>query len=178
MHCSGADNLVLEISATPYLFTFKLWDWGRMGLDGRPRPIHLGHGSEVICWDRTTAWVRENLVNRVEPVAAGDGWREERTGLHELEFIETRRHWFDATTPRDTGGTVHVVCVVAGEQVVVESPTAQFEPYPVNFAEVVVVPAAVGPYTVRPHGPGVGSTCATVTAFVRGTSDDRSDPAR
>ena len=42
---------------------------------------------------------------------------------------------------------------------------------------VVIVPAAVGPYTVRPHGPAVGSTCATVTAFVRGTGDDRYDPA-
>ncbi len=174
VHCSGADSMVLEISATPYLFTFKLWDWGRMGLDGRPRPIHLRHGGEVICWDRTTEWVRRNLINRVEPVAAGDGWREERTGLHQLEFIETRRHWFDATVPRHTGGTVNVLCVVAGEQVVLESPTARFEPYPVNYAEVVIVPAAVGPYTVRPHGPAVGSTCATVTAFVRGRSDDRS----
>ncbi len=78
--------------------------------------------------------------------------------------------------PRHTGGTVHVLCVVAGEQVVLESPTARFEPYPVNYAEVVIVPAAVGPYTVRPHGPAAGSTCATVTAFVRGTSDDRYDP--
>ena len=73
-----------------------------------------------------------------------------------MEFIETRRHWFDATVPRDTGGTVHVLCVVAGEQVVLESPTDRFEPYPVNYAEVVIVPAAVGPYTVRPHGPAAG----------------------
>ena len=176
VHCSGAGAMVLEISATPYLFTFKLWDWGRLGLDGRPRPIHLDHGAEVICWDRTTGWVRDNLINRVEQVAAGDGWREERTGLHQLEFIETRRHWFDAPVPRHTEGTVHVVCVVAGEQVVVESPTDEFEPYPLGYAEVAIVPAAVGPYTIRPHGPSVGSTCATITAFVRETSDARPDP--
>lgn len=82
--------MVLEISATPSIFTFKLWDWGRLGLDGLPRPINIGHGSKVIQWERQTEFVRHNLINQVEMIAEGDGWREERTGLHENEFIETR----------------------------------------------------------------------------------------
>ena len=62
-HCSGKNSMVLEISATPYIFTFKMWDWGRMGLDGLPRPIHLEHGMRNIQWDRTTDWVQKQLVN-------------------------------------------------------------------------------------------------------------------
>ena len=87
--------MVLEISATPYIFTFKLWDWGRLGLDGKPRPIHLEHGVANIQWDRTTGWVRAQPGQPHRSRSrSGDGWREERTGLHEREFIETRRHWF------------------------------------------------------------------------------------
>ena len=93
IHCSGAGAMVLEISATPSIFTFKLWDWGRLGLDGLPRPINIRHGANVILWERQTDFVRQSLVNHVEKVAEGTDWMEERTGLHENEFIETRRHW-------------------------------------------------------------------------------------
>lgn len=167
VHCSGAESMVLEISATPYIFTFKMWDWGRLGLDGKPRPIHLDHGARNIDWSRTTGWTREHLVNHIEPLGTGDGWREERTGLHEREFIETRRHWFTKTVPHDTCGGVNVVNLVEGEEVIVESPSGAFEPFVVHYAETFIVPAAVGPYTIRPHGLGLGGQCATLKASVR-----------
>ena len=169
VHASGAGSMVLEISATPYLFTFKMWDWGRVGLDGRPRPIHLEHASRNIQWSRDTAWTEANLVARVEQVGSGEGWVEERTGLHELEFIEVRRHWFTGTVPHDTQGTVNVLNLVEGAEAVVESPDGAFEPFVVHYAETFIVPASVGRYTVRPHGAGEGQLLATVRASVRGT---------
>jgi len=167
VHCSGAGSLVLEISATPYIFTFKLWDWGRLGLDGRPRPIHLERGVDNIQWDRTTAWVKKSLINQVKTVAAGRGWREERTGLHELEFIETRRHWFTDVVPHETNDTVNVLNLVEGDEAVVESPNGAFQPFVVHYAETFIVPAQVGSYTIRPHGTTQGKRYATVKAFVR-----------
>lgn len=167
VHCSGRGSMVLEISATPYIFTFKLWDWGRMGLDGRPRPIHLERGAENIQWNRTTTWVKDSLINCVKEITTGDGWREERTGLHELEFIETRRHWFTGIVPHDTNGTVNVLNLVEGEEAIVESPSGAFAPFIVHYAETFIVPAQVGRYTVRPHGIAEGKQCATVKALVR-----------
>jgi mannose-6-phosphate isomerase class I len=167
LHCSGKDAVVLEISATPYIFTFKLWDWGRMGLDGKPRPIHLDHGMNVLASDRTESWVRENLLSLVEDVGSGIGWREQRTGLHALEFIETRRHWFTGPVPHNTYGTVNVLTLVEGESIVVESPGGTFDPLVMRYAETIVVPASVGPYVIRPQHSSPLSELATLKAYVR-----------
>lgn len=168
VHCSGSGTMVLEISATPYIFTFKLWDWGRLGLDGLPRPVHLDHGEQVIDWQRDTQWVEANLVNRIEPVAEGEGWREERTGMHEREFIETRRHWFTEPVIHHTQGGVNVLNLVEGAQAVVDSPSGAFEPFTVHYAETFIIPAAVGEYRISAAGKGIGQQLATVKAWVRG----------
>jgi mannose-6-phosphate isomerase class I len=167
VHCSGADSMVLEISATPYIFTFKMWDWGRLGLDGKPRPIHLKHGLRSVQWDRRTAWVEKNLINRACTVAQGSGWREERTGLHEREFIETRRHWFTGPVHHDTRGGVNVLNLVEGDAAIVESPDNAFAPFPISYAETFIVPAKVGPYRIRPAHPQPTRELATLKAYVR-----------
>ncbi len=165
VHCSAANAMVLEISATPYNFTFKLWDWDRVGLDGLPRPIHIDDGLANIQWDRTTDWVRQNLVNAVEVVHDGDDYLEERTGLHELEFIETRRITSRGATSHDATDGFHMLNLVEGEAAVVESPTEAFAPFVVHYAETFIVPAAAGRYTVRPER--VGDKIMFVKAYVR-----------
>ncbi|MFT3936599.1 MAG: class I mannose-6-phosphate isomerase [Chitinophagaceae bacterium] len=167
IHCSGKNSMVLEISATPYIFTFKLWDWGRMGLDGKPRPINIEHGKNVLDWSRRTEYAKTQLINTIYTIAEGDGWKEEYTGLHEREFIETRRHWFTKKVLHQTNGSVNVLNLVEGREAIVESPANAFEPFVVHYAETFVVPEHVKEYTVRPYGKGEGTKCATVKAFVR-----------
>ena len=165
IHCSGAEAMVLEISATPNIFTFKLWDWGRLGLDGKPRPINVEHGSHVIQWERNTEFVHANLANHFEPVASGEGWEEIKTGLHPAEFIETRRTKFSVPVSFETKDSVQVLNLVDGEEAVVESPDGSFEPFTVHYAETFVVPASVEKFTVRPAAEG--AECMVVRAYVR-----------
>ena len=167
IHCSGRGSMVLEISATPYIFTFKLWDWGRLGLDGKPRPINIKHGEKVIDWTCTTEWTKKNLVNIIKEINSGDGWHEEHTGLHETEFIETRRHWFTGTVSHQTDGSVNVLNLIEGREAIVESPTNAFEPFVVHYAETFIIPESVKEYTIRPYGESEGKECATLKAFVR-----------
>jgi len=167
VHCSGKNSLVLEISSTPYIFTFKLWDWGRLGLDGKPRPINIERGKDVIKWDRTTSWTKKNLINQIQLIGQGDGWKEEKTGLYKSEFIETRRHWFTKKVLHNTNQGVNVLNLIEGREAIVESPSNAFEPFVVHYAETFIVPAAVGEYTIKPYGESKGCQCATIKAFVR-----------
>ena len=57
--------------------------------------------------------------------------------------------------------------LVQGAEAIVESPSGAFEPFVVHYAETFIVPARVGAYTIRPHGPGLGTECATMKAYVR-----------
>ncbi len=116
VHCSATGCMVLEISATPYIFTFKLWDWDRLGLDGKPRPIHVEHGSKVIQWDRKTDWTTSECVNRVTTVAEGEDWKQERTGMHALQFIETHRFWFSAPVMHEGNGSVQMLNLVEAKR--------------------------------------------------------------
>lgn len=165
VHCSSSNCMVLEISATPYIFTFKLWDWDRLGLDGLPRPIHIEDGEKNIQWDRTTSWVKENLVNNIHVIHDEDDYLEEKTGLHELEFIETRRFTTQKKTYHKCDDGVHMLNLVEGSQAVVESPTKAFEPFIVHYAETFILPSAVKEYTIRPYDGD--ETIKFIKAYVR-----------
>lgn len=149
VHCSGKDTMVLEISSTPYIFTFKLWDWGRLGLDGLPRPVHINHGEKVIAWDRTTEWVKKNLINRFAGLPANGG-RVERTGLHEREFIETVRYTVTGRALVTRTDSVNVCNVVDGRGALIESPGNVFPPFEAHYAETFIIPAAAGTFSIRP----------------------------
>lgn len=167
VHCSGSEALVLEISSTPNLFTFKLWDWQRLGLDGKPRPINVERGKHVINWNRDTDYVYERLRNHVTRIAEGEGWIEERTGLHENEFIETRRHRFTEPVLHSSNNSVNVFNLLEGEEAVIESPSGAFEPFVVHYAETFIIPACAKEYTIRPYGKAEGKECVTIKAYVR-----------
>ena len=163
IHCSGANSMVLEISSTPSIFTFKLWDWARLGLDGKPRPINVERGKHVIQWERTTPFVKAEIANHFEVLSDEDGIKEERTGLHPNEFIETRRHTFTRLVEHNTNGGVNVLNLVDGEAALIESPDGKFAPFEVHYAETFIIPACIGHYTIKP----LGGECMTIKAYIR-----------
>lgn len=162
IHCSGEGCMVLEISATPYIFTFKLWDWDRIGLDGKPRPLHVERGLENIQWERDTDYVKAELVHQEKVLENSPGCLLERTGLHDREPLEVIRYTIDHEVMVSCDDSVMQGNLVEGEEadIVCGQEEAVLT---VHYAETFLVPAAVGSFKIVPKkGP-----VKVVLAFVR-----------
>jgi mannose-6-phosphate isomerase class I len=151
-HGSGAGNVVLEISATPYLYSLRFYDWLRRDADDRQRPVHVEHAFENLNTQRTGAAVRSDLLQSPRTLRAGDGWREELLGSLPEMFFVVRRIVLssDRALDDDTAGRFHVLNVVEGDGVEVEpvGGTAHL----LAYAETLLLPAAVGAYRLRRLG--------------------------
>jgi mannose-6-phosphate isomerase class I len=153
-HGSGEGNVVLEISATPYLYSLRFYDWLRADREGRQRPVHVGHAFENLDPDRSGDAVARDLVQQPRTLRSGDGWREELIGRLPEMFFEVRRFELDAQAAADdaTDGTFHVLNVVEGDGV--EVVTSSGHRYVLAYAETLTVPASIGAYRVRALGAG------------------------
>ncbi|NMC59644.1 MAG: mannose-6-phosphate isomerase [Candidatus Methanofastidiosa archaeon] len=165
IHSAAKDTVVLEIDTT-VMVTFKLWDWGRLDLNGKPRPISIEHGAQVIQERRQTEFVKENLMSKHTIIDEGDGWRKEHSGLMDYELLTVDRYWFTKTLFFDTKDFIKQYCLVEGEEAIIESPNGEFEPLILHYAEAVVVPASVGQHTIKPYGKSIGKELAILECYM------------
>jgi mannose-6-phosphate isomerase class I len=151
-HGSGAGNVVLEVSATPYLYSLRFYDWLRRDAGGMQRPVHVEHAFRNLDTRRTGAAVRSDLVQSPRTLRAGQGWWEELLGALPEVFFEVRRLVLssDRVVDDDTAGRFHVLNVVEGDGVVIEP--VDGTTLVLAYAETLVVPAAVGAYRLRRIG--------------------------
>jgi mannose-6-phosphate isomerase class I len=162
VHCSGRGNLVLEISATPYIFTFKIYDYLRRDLAGNLRPINVDRAWENLRFERTGDWVEENLVARPRLLREGPGWTDYVLSDRPEFFYDIHRLEFDDAFTYETEGRALAVNLVEGEAVVVRD--ARGRDSTLRYLESMVIPAAAERVTVTPVG---DRPCKLVLVFVR-----------
>lgn len=150
VHCSGSGNLVLEISATPYIFTFKIYDYLRRDLEGNFRPMNIERAWENIYFERREDWVRENLLAKPELLRKGEDWEEVVLYDKPLSFYNIHRADFASTFSFDTDDRGFAVNLVEGERVKISTESdANCE---LAYLESMLIPAACGKVTMTNLG--------------------------
>lgn len=164
IHASGAGNLVLEISSAPYIFTFKMYDWVRLDMDGRPRPINIDHGLANVRFDRKGQVVQDTLISHPYVMEDKADYRKEHVPTHRDHFYDVHRYTLHkgGKVVIDEKDKVHVWMIVEGQHA--ELITSCGRKYGYNYLETFIVPASAGTYTVVNNG---DEDVVLVKAFVK-----------
>lgn len=155
IHSSGVNQVVLEIGSwTIGSYTFKMYDYLRTDLDGTRRPIHLRHGMNVIDKSRREDYVKEKLVPMPKLLRQDQNGMEYIIGEHEKIFFQLRCLEFYREITDNTDGKFHVLNLVEGQKVRIESIVDTDRSYEIGYLEMAVVPACIGPYRIVNLGAG------------------------
>ena len=163
IHASGKDCVVLEISSAPYIFTFKMYDWIRMGLDGKPRPLNIQHGMNNLYFERKGEKVIQELICHPYIMKENQECTIEHLPTHKEHFYDVYRYTFKDRIQMNTENTCHVCMIVEGDSVCIETEDGMKQRF--NYAETFVIPAAARSYTIINENPD--KRIMLVKAFVK-----------
>ena len=140
VHALGAGLLIAEIQQSSDT-TFRLFDWNRVGPDGRSRPLHVEQALQVIDWQR-------GPVHPQTPVAT------QRPNVEQLvtcdKFVLDR--WrVDLLEPLGGDERFHLISIIEGELDVLGDPTDR----PLRKGDTVLLPASLGAVKLMPRQPTV-----------------------
>lgn len=146
LHSAGQNNLVLEISTTPYIFTFKMYDWLRMDLDGKPRPLNIQRAMDNINFGRQGSVIGKELISHPSLLEKKSDWELWEMPTHPKHSYRIQRFVIGSSVETSTEGKCHVLNLVEGQSARIE--TANGSVYDLHYGETFIVSASALSYRV------------------------------
>ena len=136
LHALGEGLVIAEIQQSSDT-TFRLFDWNRVGADGKPRQLHVEQALNSIDFDRGPLTVQTPKTTEMAHV-----WR-----LAECDKFVLDRWHFETSERIGGDDRFHIVAVLQGAIDVAGDPSEE----PLSVGQVMLLPAAVGQVELRPR---------------------------
>ncbi len=137
IHAIDDGCLILEIQQNSNT-TYRIYDWDRMGNDGKPRDLHIDQAVEVINWnDNENPLVKPTLLVNTDGFKCWEVLKCKYFRLEKLIFSAPLK------VPMD-GKSFHALFVSEGEAVIEWSGAREI----VKAGESILIPAALPAYTL------------------------------
>ncbi|MCB9857928.1 MAG: class I mannose-6-phosphate isomerase [Phycisphaerales bacterium] len=142
LHALGAGLLVAEVQ-TPSDTTFRIYDWDRVGADGKPRELHIAQAMDNIRYDVADDEIAQARTQLETVGHRRDGvCRCERFEIDELAAVSTSFNW----TRRQPSFTIWMMirgsATLTGDGFTIDA----------RIGDTLLLPAALDRMHVRPTG--------------------------
>src|SRR5690606_1871102 len=99
-----------------YIYTFKMYDWLRVGLDGKPRPLNIDRGMDNLVFDRSGEKVKQELISQPIQLEANADYAWFHMPTHEQHLYDIHRYRIVGKADIQTAGKAHVLSLVEGNE--------------------------------------------------------------
>ncbi len=140
IHAIMPGLLILEIQQSSDT-TYRLYDWNRLGLDGKPRPLHIEQAMAVANW---TDYAPAPITEQAELLGVN-----RKSMLVACRYFAVEKWQLAGDCPFTTdGGSFHIINCVAGAGTLAWADGRESFVY----GDCVLVPAALREFSLQPHG--------------------------
>ncbi|MEK6236591.1 MAG: class I mannose-6-phosphate isomerase, partial [Planctomycetales bacterium] len=140
VHAIGAGIVLAEIQQASDV-TYRLYDWNRMGVDGKPRQLHIPQAMDVIDFD----------AGPVAPQVPQPTGQPHVSQLVACDKFVLNRWRLNAPQSIAGDGRFHILTVLQGKVAVEGDPANR----PLGLAETIFLPASSPKLQLTPDGDAV-----------------------
>ena len=142
LHAIGEGITLLEVQQNSDV-TFRLYDWGRRGLDGKPRETHVDKALLAINYEQP-------IPGPIEPEYESSGGDNRMAELVDCEHYTMTLHEVGSHVELETEGRARALVVVGGSARLWIGD--EHEPMALETGDTWLIPAALGPFRVESEG--------------------------